>query len=77
MLVIADTFSRLGSIPRRETIYLTNLHEGMLRVHLSGFILILYFSQVVKCLYQVRDESFIFPSLNDMSSMYALALFPS
>jgi hypothetical protein len=29
ILVIADIFSRLGSIPRQETIYLSNFPEGI------------------------------------------------
>jgi acid stress-induced BolA-like protein IbaG/YrbA len=64
ILVIADTFSGLGSIPRQETIYLSNFPEGTLNVHFSGFSFILiFFSQVVEGLCQVRDESLIFSSL--------------
>jgi hypothetical protein len=33
ILVIADTFSGLGSMPRQETIYLSNLHEGTPNVY--------------------------------------------
>jgi hypothetical protein len=43
ILVIADTFSGLGSIPRRETIYPSNFHEGTLNVHFLGFSFILNF----------------------------------
>jgi hypothetical protein len=38
ILVIADTFSGLGSILRRETIYPSNFPEGTPNVHFSGFI---------------------------------------
>jgi hypothetical protein len=40
ILVIADTFSRLGSIPRCETIYLSNFAEGTPNVHFLGFCII-------------------------------------
>jgi hypothetical protein len=43
ILVIADTFSGLGSIPRWEAIYLSNFPEGTPKVHLSGFSFILNF----------------------------------
>jgi hypothetical protein len=33
ILVIADTFSGLGSIPQRETIYPSSFPEGTLKVH--------------------------------------------
>jgi hypothetical protein len=65
ILVIADTFSGLGLIPRRETIYLSNFPEGTSNVHFLGFNFILNFSQVVEGLYHVRDESLIFLSLYD------------
>jgi hypothetical protein len=47
-LVIADTFSGLGSIPRRETIYLSNFPEGTLNVHFSGLSFILNFLRLLK-----------------------------
>jgi hypothetical protein len=43
ILVIANTFSRLGSIPRRETIYPSNFYEGTSNVHFLGFNFILNF----------------------------------
>jgi hypothetical protein len=33
VLVIANTFSELGSLPHRETIHPTNFPEGTLNVH--------------------------------------------
>jgi hypothetical protein len=45
-------------MPRREIIYLRYTECALLRVQLH-----LEFSQVVKGLYQVRDESLFFPSL--------------
>jgi hypothetical protein len=65
ILVIANTFSGLGSIPQREAIYPSNFPEGTLNVHFSRVQLHFDFSQVVKCLYQVRDESLVFLSLYD------------
>jgi hypothetical protein len=64
ILVMADTFSGLGSIPHRETIYPSNFPEGTPNVHFSGVQLHLEFLQVIEGLCQVRDESF-FPSLDD------------
>jgi hypothetical protein len=43
ILVIVDTFSGLGSIPQRETIYPSNFPEGTPNVHFSGFSFILNF----------------------------------
>jgi hypothetical protein len=43
ILVIANTFSGLGSIPRWETIYPSNFPEGTLNVYFSGFSFILNF----------------------------------
>jgi hypothetical protein len=71
ILVIDDTFSGLGPISRRETIYPSNFPESTPNVHLSGFSFSLNFFPVVKGLYQVRDESFIFTT---MSSTYASVL---
>jgi hypothetical protein len=48
ILVIADTFSRLGSMPRRETIYPSNFPEGTLNVHFLGFSFILNFLRLSK-----------------------------
>jgi hypothetical protein len=48
ILVIADTFSRLGSIPEWETIYQSNFPEGTPNVHLSGFNFILSFLRLSK-----------------------------
>jgi hypothetical protein len=47
ILVIADTFSGLGSIPRWETIYPSNFLEGMPNVHFSGFSFILNFLRLL------------------------------
>jgi hypothetical protein len=63
ILVMADTFSWLGSISRWETIYLSSFPEGTLKVHFSGFNIILNFLRFVKGLCQVRDEPFFFLSL--------------
>jgi hypothetical protein len=65
ILVAANTFSGLRSIPRWETIYPSNFLEGTPNVHFSGFSFILNFSLVVKGLCHVRHESLIFPSLYD------------
>jgi hypothetical protein len=48
ILVIADTFSGLGSISHWETIYPSNFPEGTLKVHLSGFSFILNFLRLSK-----------------------------
>jgi hypothetical protein len=48
ILVIANTFSRVGSIPHRETIYPTNFPEDTLNVHFSGFSSILNFLRLSK-----------------------------
>jgi hypothetical protein len=37
ILMIADTFSGLGSVPRWETTYLSNFLEGIPNVHFIGF----------------------------------------
>jgi hypothetical protein len=37
ILMIADTFSGLGSVPRWETIYLSNFLEGIPNAHFIGF----------------------------------------
>jgi hypothetical protein len=43
ILVMVDTFSRLGSIPHRGTIYPSSFLEGTPNVHFSGFHFILNF----------------------------------
>jgi hypothetical protein len=48
ILVMADTFSGLGSIPRRETIYPSSFPEGTQKLHFSGFSLIFEFPQAVE-----------------------------
>jgi hypothetical protein len=48
ILVIADTFYGLGSIPRWKTIYLSSFPEGTPNVHLSGFCFILFFVRLSK-----------------------------
>jgi hypothetical protein len=48
ILVIADTFSGLRSIPRRETIYLSSFSEGTPNVHLLGFNFIFIFLKLSK-----------------------------
>jgi hypothetical protein len=48
ILVIVDTFFGLGSIPRWETIHLSNFFEGTPNVHFSGFSFILNFLRLSK-----------------------------
>jgi hypothetical protein len=48
ILVIANTFSGLGSIPLWETIYPSNFPQGTPNVHLSGFCFILNFLMMSK-----------------------------
>jgi hypothetical protein len=48
IFVIADTFSGLGLIPFRETIYPSSFPEGMPNVHFSRFNLILNFLRLAK-----------------------------
>jgi hypothetical protein len=48
ILVIVDTFSRLGSMPRRETIYQSNFPVGTPNVHFSGFSFFLNFLRLSK-----------------------------
>jgi hypothetical protein len=43
IFVIPDTFSRLGSIPQRETIYPSNFPEGTPNIHFLGFNFIVNF----------------------------------
>jgi hypothetical protein len=48
ILLMADTFSRLGSITRWETIYPSNFSKGTPKVHFSGFSFILNFLRMSK-----------------------------
>jgi hypothetical protein len=48
ILVIANTFSGLGSIPQWETTYPSTFLEGTLNVHFSGFNFILNFLRLSK-----------------------------
>jgi hypothetical protein len=48
ILVITDTFSELGSMPQRETIYPSNFSEGTLNMHFLGFSFILNFLRLSK-----------------------------
>jgi hypothetical protein len=48
ILVIADTFSGLGSIPWRESIYPSNFFEGTPNVHFSEFNFILNYLRLSK-----------------------------
>jgi hypothetical protein len=48
ILVIADTFSRIGLIPQQETIYPSNFPKGTPNVHISGFSFILNFLRLTK-----------------------------
>jgi hypothetical protein len=48
ILVIIDTFSRLGSISHRETIYPSSFPEGTPNVHFSEFNFILNFLRLSK-----------------------------
>jgi hypothetical protein len=48
IVVIADTFYGLGSIPRPENIYLSNFPEGTPNVHFLGFSFILNFLRLSK-----------------------------
>jgi hypothetical protein len=47
ILVIADTFSGLGSIPWWETIYSSNFSEGTPNAHFSGFNFVLNFLRLL------------------------------
>jgi hypothetical protein len=77
MFVVADTFSRLGSIPCWEITYPSNFHDGTLNVHSSGFNFMLNFLRFLK----VSARSKMSPSssqvLTTTSSMYASTLRPS
>jgi hypothetical protein len=48
IFIITDTYNRLGSIPRRETIYPSNFPEGTSNVQLLGFSFILNFLMLSK-----------------------------
>jgi hypothetical protein len=48
ILVIVDTFSGLGLIPRQETIYLSSFPKSTLKVHFSGLSFILNFLRLLK-----------------------------
>jgi hypothetical protein len=48
ILVIADTFSRLRSIPCQDTLYPSNFPKGTPNVHFLGFNLILNFLRLSK-----------------------------
>jgi hypothetical protein len=48
ILVIADTFSMLGLIPRWEIIYPSNFPEGTPNIHFSGFSFTLIFFRLSK-----------------------------
>jgi hypothetical protein len=77
IFVIVTTFSRLGSIPRQETIYPSNFPKGMPNIHFSGFSFILNFlmlSNVSTRLEMSPSSSRIFTT---MSSTYASVLRPS
>jgi hypothetical protein len=77
ILVIADTFSGLGSITRREIIYPSNFPEGTPNVHFSRFSFILNFLRLSKV--SARSEMCLSSSQVFMttSSTYASALRPS
>jgi hypothetical protein len=77
MFVIAYTFSRLGSIPHWETIYLSSFPECTPNVHFSVFNFMLNFLRLLKV--STRSEMSPFDSLvfTTTSSMYASALHPS
>jgi hypothetical protein len=64
ILVIVNTFSGLGSIPCRETIYLSSFPQGTSNVHFLEFSFILNFLRLSKVC-QVKDESLIYLSLDD------------
>jgi hypothetical protein len=76
ILVIAGTFSGLESMPRWETIYLSNFPEGTPKVHFLGFSFILNFLRLSK----VSASSEISPSSSlvfmTTSSTYASAFRP-
>jgi hypothetical protein len=65
ILVIAGTFSGLESMPRWETIYLSNFSEGTPKVHFLGFSFILNFLRLSKVSARSRDKSLIFLSFYD------------
>jgi hypothetical protein len=77
ILVIADTFSGLGSIPRQETIYLSNFPEGTPNVHLLGFSLIFNFLRLSKVSSRLEMSPSSPQVFMTMLSMYASALRPS
>jgi hypothetical protein len=77
ILVIADTFSRLGSIPRCETIYLSNFAEGTPNVHFSGFSFILNFLRLSKVSAMSEKSHSSSRVFTTMSSTYASVLHPS
>jgi hypothetical protein len=71
ILVIADTFSRLGSIPRWETIYSSSFPEGTLNVHLLRFSFILNSLGLSKVSARSEMSPSSFRILMTTSSMYA------
>jgi hypothetical protein len=77
IFVIIDTFSGLGPILHRETIYPSNFPEGTPNMHFSGFSFILNFLMLSK----VTTRSEMSPSSSQVlmitSLMYASALHPS
>jgi hypothetical protein len=77
ILVIAYTFSGLGSIARWETMYVSNFPKGTPNVHFLGFNFILNFLRLSK----VSARSEMSPSssqvLTTTSSTYASTLRPS
>jgi hypothetical protein len=77
ILVIDDTFSQLGSIPRREPIYPSNFAKGTPNVHFSGISFILNFFRLSKVSARLEMSPSSFQVFMIMSSMYTLALHPS
>jgi hypothetical protein len=77
ILVIADTFFGLGSIPRRETIYPSNFLEVTPDVHFSGFSFILNFLRLSKVSARSEMSPSSYHVLTMMSSIYASTLHPS
>jgi hypothetical protein len=77
ILVIADTFSRLGLIPRWETVYSSNFPEGTPNVHFSGFSFILNFLMLSKVSARLEMSPSSSRVFTIMLSTYASVLCPS
>jgi hypothetical protein len=77
ILVTAKTFSRLGLIPHRETIYPSSFPKGTLNVHFSEFSFILNFLRLSKVSARSKMSPLYSRVLMTTSSTYTSALRPS